>query len=136
MPADLTVSRYMSPCPHVVDSSSSLELAHRVMREHRIRHLPVMQGGAVVGIVSAGDLHLLETLDNVEPDQVPVEDAMTPNPYCVGPSTPLRDAVAAMAANKFGCAVVTQDNDLEGILTTVDALIALADLLGQGEPSA
>jgi acetoin utilization protein AcuB len=100
-----------------------------MLRRHGIRHLPVCQQGKLVGLVSAGDLHLLETLDGVDPNEVTVKEAMTPDPYQVRPDAPLRDVVQSMAEHKYGCALVTQGAEIVGIFTTVDALRAFAGLL-------
>ena len=103
--------------------------AHRLMRRHRTRHLPVLHRGKLVGIISAGDLQLLETLRNVDPEQVRVEEAMTAAPYCAAPDTPVDQVVDVMAANKYGCAVVSSNGEVVGIFTTVDALAAFAELI-------
>ena len=123
------VSQFMSPRPICVDQDQMMSETHRLMRKHRARHLPVLHRGALVGIVSAGDLHLLESLREVDPERVRVEEAMTPAPYCVGPDTPLDEVVDVMAANKYGCALVVNSNQIVGIFTTVDALVAFAQLL-------
>ena len=123
------VRQFMSPRPICVDRDQMMSEAHRLMRKHRARHLPVLHQGALVGIVSAGDLHLLETLREVDSERVRVEEAMTPAPYCVGPDTPLDEVVDVMAANKYGCALVVNANEVVGIFTTVDALVAFAQLL-------
>ena len=104
-------------------------LAHRMMHEHHIRHLPVLHEARLVGIVSDRDLNLIETLRDVDPKTVTVEDAMTPNPYVVEPDVGLDEVVSTMAEKKYGCAVVVQHNKVVGIFTTVDACRAFAELL-------
>ena len=103
--------------------------AHRMMREHHFRHLPVLKGGKIVGVLSDRDLRLVETLHDVDPNQVRVEDAMTAKPYSVSPDAPLDEVVATMAEHKYGCAVVMQNDKLVGIFTTVDACRAFAEML-------
>src|SRR5690606_1318822 len=83
----IRIERYMTQSPHTIGRDQTLAAAHRVMREHGIRHLPVLEGGKLVGIVSQRDLHLLETLDDVDPEQVEVSEAMTQDVYAVGPRT-------------------------------------------------
>jgi len=119
----------MSLRPICIEQDQWMSEAHRLMRKHRARHLPVLNRGALVGIVSAGDLHLLETLREIDPERVRVEEAMTPEPYCVGPDAPLDEVVDVMAANKYGCALVVNSNEVVGIFTTVDALVAFSQLL-------
>lgn len=120
-----TVQEFMTSSPHTIGAEQSLAHAHALMREHCIRHLPVLHGGKLVGIVSLGDLHLIETLGDTDVEKVPVEDAMTPDPYVVPPDADLRDVAATMAAHKYGTAIVTRSSRVVGIFTTTDALRAL-----------
>jgi acetoin utilization protein AcuB len=124
-----TVRKYMTPSPLSIERHATLATAHELMRTEQIRHLPVLEGGKLVGIVSLGDLHLIETLNDVDPARVRVEDAMTPGPYVVSPDSPLDEVVADMAAHKYGSAVVMQGHKVVGLFTTVDAMQAFADLL-------
>ncbi|HEU4581394.1 MAG TPA: CBS domain-containing protein [Polyangiaceae bacterium] len=124
------ISNVMSPCPYFIEQNQSMSAAHAIMRQHGIRHLPVCEHGKLVGLVSAGDLHLLETLDGVDPNAVLVKEAMTPEPYQVRPNAPLADVVRVMARNKYGCVLVTQGAEIVGIFTTIDALRAFATVLG------
>jgi acetoin utilization protein AcuB len=116
----------MTPSPHTIGDEQPLASAHRIMREHRIRHLPVLQGGKLVGIVSERDLHLVETFRDVDPETVAVSEAMTADAYVVRPETTLRSVATEMAERKYGCAVVMTDRKVVGVFTTVDALRALA----------
>ena len=126
-----TIERYMTPLPHTIDASATMEAAHRIMREHRIRHLPVMQGGELVGLLSVRDLHLLESLKDVDPAEVPVADAMSRKPYTVAGREPIDKVAAHMAAFKIGSALVVEDDIVTGIFTTHDALRALIHLSGR-----
>jgi acetoin utilization protein AcuB len=106
-----------------------MSVAHRLMREQHIRHLPVLHQGKLVGVVTDRDLRLVETLRDVDPTQVVVSEAMTPEPYVVSPDTQLDEVVSMMAAKKFGSAVISDNGKVVGIFTTVDACSALAELL-------
>jgi acetoin utilization protein AcuB len=55
------------------------------MAAHRVRHLPVLEGERLVGVVSERDLYLLETLRGVDQDEEPVSGAMSSIPECAGP---------------------------------------------------
>jgi len=124
-----TIQRYMTTLPHSIGSEQPMARAHIMMREHHFRHLPVLHGGKLVGVLSDRDLHLVETLRDVDPEKVTVEEAMTRDPYTVQPDTALDEVVATMAEHKYGCAVVMQNEKLVGIFTTVDACRAFAELL-------
>ena len=101
-----------------------------MMLTHRIRHLPVLDGGKLVGIVSQRDLELVKTFPGVDPDKVSVEAAMTPDPYTVAKEDPIGDVAKAMADHKYGCAVVSEGNRVLGVVTTVDMCRVLAEKLG------
>ncbi len=129
MRARHTVQEYMSIAPVVVSSDGTLAEAHRLMRERSIRHLPVVDRGRLVGIVSQRDLYLLETLEGVDPGTEIVAEAMAQEPYAVPPDAPLEEVAAAMAKRKLGCAVVVDRGSVIGLFTTTDALRALANVV-------
>lgn len=126
-----TVREYMSVAPVVVSSDRTLAEAHRLMRDRNIRHLPVVDAGRLVGVVSQRDLYLLETLKGVDAGVETVGEAMASEPYSVPPDAPLEEVAAAMAEAKYGCAVVVDRGAVIGLFTTVDALRALASLVGR-----
>jgi acetoin utilization protein AcuB len=116
----------MTHCPHTIGDDQPLRTAHEMMRRYAIRHLPVLKGGTLVGVVSQRDLHFIETLADVDLDKVPVSDAMSPEPYAVGPRSSLRKVAAEMADHRYGCAVIVEKERVIGILTTVDGMRALS----------
>ena len=136
-----TLARYMTRKPWTIGRTAKMAEAHRLMREHLIRHLPVVEGDRVVGIVSMRDLHLLETLPGVSPEEVDVEDAMSTELFVAAEDDDLADIVERMVEARVGSAVVmrpsggpsegpnTGPNELVGIFTSVDAMRALADIL-------
>ena len=123
------ISRYMTRQPWTIERSATLTAAHQLMRRHAIRHLPVMDAGKLVGIVSERDLHLIETLPDCDPDDVTVDDAMTETVYIAAPTDDVSEVVDRMAAGKLGSAVVMQDQSVEGIFTSIDALQVLSHVL-------
>jgi acetoin utilization protein AcuB len=123
------VDKYMTASPCTIGHDQPLTQAHKLMRDHQIRHLPVLSQGKLVGILSDRDLHLIESLQDVSPDEVLVEDAMTPSVYTVAPTAPLDEVVREMARHKYGSAVVEDHQKVVGVFTTIDALRAFADLL-------
>jgi acetoin utilization protein AcuB len=123
------LQRYMTTTPHAIGKDQTLELAHRMMRDNQIRHLPVLHGGKLVGLLTQRDLALIETLRDVDPAKVTVDDAMSTNVFSVDPATPLDEVVSTMAERKYGCCVAMQNAKVVGIFTTVDACRALGELL-------
>ncbi len=123
-----TVADFMTRDPLTIGPTQPLSTAHRIMREQGLRHLPVLDRGKVVGIVSQGDLHLVETLKDADPSTVLVEEAMTAEPYVIPPGTALHAVARTMAEHRYGCAIVAERDKVVGIFTTIDALRALAEL--------
>lgn len=124
-----TIQKYMTTTPHTINKDQPLSYAHKVMREHKIRHLPVLEGGSLIGIITDRDLHIIAALKGVDVETVTVEDAMTPAPFTVSPNSPLDEVVGAMAEHRYGSAVVVQNEKVVGIFTAVDALAAFSELL-------
>ena len=131
-----TVQEFMTVGPVVIARGRTLSEAHRVMRERAIRHLPVVEAGKLVGLVSQRDLYLLETLKGVDPATETVEEAMSPEPFAVRPDAPLEEVALAMAEHKYGSAVVVDQGVVVGLFTTTDALRALAAVLRRGRRAA
>jgi acetoin utilization protein AcuB len=99
------------------------------MRDHGIRHLPVCRGRELVGVLSDRDVNLVQNLAHARPDEITVEDAMTPDPYVVAPDTPLNQVARVLVDRKIGSAVVLDGRDLVGVFTVTDGLQALVEAL-------
>lgn len=127
----LTVRGYMTPSPHTIGADQPLAVAHELMRAHHIRHLPVLSQGKLIGMVTERDLRLVESLPGVDATKVKVEEAMTPDPYAITPDCSLEWVAIEMAQHKLGSTVVVDHGKVVGVLTTVDALRALSELLGR-----
>ncbi len=114
-----------------VQAGQRLRDALLMMRKHRIRHLPVLQDGKLVGILTDSDVSRatpsavsgadLETFNRVV-DSTLVEQIMTRNPYAVTPSTPLKEAVKVLHDRKYGALPVVEGGRLVGIITVMDML--------------
>jgi acetoin utilization protein AcuB len=126
---NLTVEQFMTKSPFTIGHDQPLSAAHRLMRDNDIRHLPVLDGDKLVGIVTQRDLHLIETLKDVDPTSVLVSEAMSAEVYTVGPRATIRKIVSQMATHKYGSAVVMEDKQVVGVFTTVDALRVLYGVL-------
>ncbi len=102
--------------------------ARQIMREQTLRHLPVVEDGKLVGMLSDRDVHILEACAHVDPSDARVREAMS-IPMTVEEGEPI-DAVAdRMAAERCNSAVVIGRGEIRGIFTVTDALVALAELV-------
>jgi acetoin utilization protein AcuB len=125
------VREYMTPAPFTVAPNRMLSEAVHVMRDKHVRHLPVLDGGRVVGVLSQRDVLIIESLPGVNPDEVQLEEAMVQDVFMVRPDTPVGEAIESMIDRKLGSAIVTEDDRVLGVFTTIDALRALHQLLEQ-----
>jgi acetoin utilization protein AcuB len=128
-----TVGRHMTRAPLILGADQTLAMAHRLMRAKRIRHLPVLRGGKLVGMLSQRDLVLIETLPDVDPATVPVEDAMTTEVFAVSPDASLASVVRKMGQRRLGSAIVMEGKRVVGLFTATDACRTLARLLSPPE---
>jgi acetoin utilization protein AcuB len=119
----------MTVGPIVISSARTIADAHALMRERGIRHLPVVDDGKLVGMLSQRDLYLVETLKGIDPSAERVREAMSADPYAVAPDAPLDVVAETMAARKLGSAVVVDRGAVIGVFTTVDALRALSAIV-------
>jgi acetoin utilization protein AcuB len=127
----LAIDQFMTRSPHTIGQDQTLAVAHKMMHENSIRHLPVLDGGALKGIISQRDLEFIESLEDVDPNEVEVSEAMTQDTYTVNANADLAAVAAEMANHKYGSAVVLQDSRVVGVFTTVDALRVLAKVLSE-----
>lgn len=126
---NIGISNFMTPQPHSIGNDQTIAHAKEVMRDLGVRHLPVLKGGKIIGILSDRDINLVLTFESPEAAQMKVEEACTEMPYSVEPNTPLKVVATTMAEKKIGSALVVENNKLVGIFTDVDAMRVLSSLL-------
>ncbi len=118
------VSDIMTADPLVIQPSATVREAWAMMKEHGIRHVPVVDGAALVGIISITDIGRIGATLPVILDRT-VADSMTSNPLTIGPEEPIESAAAQMGLRKVYSLPVVADGRLVGIVTTYDLLDAL-----------
>lgn len=122
------VSRYMTREPYRIASTASIAEARTMMIEHDIRHLPVMEGDRLLGVIGENDVRLVEAVQGIDPDRVEVARIIT-TPICVWGEASLDEVAETMAARKADCVLVLGGNGVHGVFTSSDALRALGDIL-------
>lgn len=138
MLSQITVGDLMSRDVVSVSPSAKLTEAVQLMKEFGIRHLPVVENGRLVGIVSRGDIREAKPSDvtslsvweiNYLWEQLHVRDVMTKTVITVEPDQHLIHTLRLMMARRFGSLPVVQDGKLVGIITEIDIFTKFASLI-------
>jgi len=126
----------MSRPVRTLERNDMLSIADTVMRNERIRHLPVLDdAGRLVGIVSQRDLFLNALVralghGTVARDRalgsIAVKDVMTGDVVTATPETPITAAAQMMVERKIGCLPVVEGDAVVGILSESDIVAAVA----------
>lgn len=116
-----------------VSPDATVVAALDLIRSHDIRHLPVLEGDRLAGIVTDRDLRLALDPDG-RPARASVADMMTRSLVVVAPDAPIETAAALLSEHRIGCLPVTEDERLVGIITESDVLRAFVDLMVGREP--
>lgn len=119
----------MTPSVHTIPMESTLPQARAMMKEHGIRHLPVLDGTSLVGLLSDRDLARMEGFPMIDFDLVSVPDAMSEEPYVVAPDDAAIDVFRTMQERRYGSAIISDGGTVVGVFTTTDALRVLVELM-------
>lgn len=123
------VRDWMSKNPVTISPKSTLPEAHNLMRERKVRRLPVIDHDKLVGIISLTDVMEAKPSDattlsiyelNYLLAKLTVSRIMTKNVMTVSPDTPIADAARMMLDYKIGGIPVMEDGKLVGIITESD----------------
>jgi acetoin utilization protein AcuB len=134
----MKVRDWMTPDPKTVHESDPVKTAIMLVVENRVRHLPVVRGDSLVGIISDRDLKRAmpsivagATSEEYQAfmEETPVEQAMTANPISCSPGTDLVDLVREFCQRKVGAIPVVEGGRLVGIVTQTDMMRAFLAVL-------
>ncbi len=127
MNKNTAIKDVMTEQPHSVGLDQGIKVARDMLNKYGIRHLPVQQGGRLVGIVSERDINLcLGIKENLD-----MSDIYTPEPYMVESTARLAEVASKMAADRIGCALIVEKGKLVGIYTATDACRDIAMMLSE-----
>jgi CBS domain-containing protein len=131
-----SIGAVMTAFPYFVDSKSPVSDAESQLSEHGIRHLPVLEEGKVVGIITARDLRVLvhASLPASDKSRIRCRDVMHREVYVADIHTPLDQVLGEMVERRLGSCVLLRQGKLAGIFSTVDACRVLAQVLAERFP--
>jgi predicted transcriptional regulator len=128
------VAEIMTTNVVAIEPQNSIATAIRLMRQGQLRRLPVVENGALVGIVTSGDLRRITGLASIlkDPSQdnflwhhIPVANVMSREPISLSPDAPVSEAARLLVEHKIGGLPIVVDGRLVGIITTSDLLETL-----------
>jgi len=137
MDSEIKVREVMMKGPVTLQSGDILDLANDVMTLGRIRHLPILDNGKVVGVLSQRNLFhsALVTALGIRPKErkellkaIRVNEVMSAPVITVSPDARLKEAARMMMEKKIGCLPVVENDTLVGLLTESDILRYVATL--------
>ena len=119
---DIPIDEFMSETLITIAPDLPINDAKERMAENGIRHVPVVEGSRLIGILSARDILIFESIPT-EPNIIwPVSAAMTARPITCATDTTLGEALDLMSNESIGAIPVMDGYVLKGIFTTVDAI--------------
>lgn len=129
------VEEIMSRDPVTIEPSADLSQAWELMRQRRIRHLPVTEGKTLVGILSDRDLRdaspsILEPQGRDFLQSTPVKTIMRTPVITIHPLETIEEAARLLYEHRIGCLPVESQGELVGIVTETDILRSLVRMLG------
>lgn len=123
----MLVRERMSQRLVTIQPDASLAEARALLDQHRIRHLPVVLEGSLVGILTDRDVRSAGSAASLE--RVKVADAMTRNVISVAPETQVQEAARLMLNHRIGALPVLQKGKLVAIITETDLLTSFVELV-------
>jgi acetoin utilization protein AcuB len=123
------IGELMTPFPKTIGEDIPIATAKKYMSRDKIRHLPVLKAGNLVGIISDRDIKAIESFQNT--DDLTVGEVMTHDPFIVGENEPLDQVLLTMAEKKYGSVLIHREGSkvIAGIFTDTDALRFCGQLL-------
>lgn len=131
------VSEIMMGSPVTLKPDDTLQLASELISLGRLRHIPIVAEGKLLGIVSDRDLmgRAADLIFNLKSQSrsallktIPIKEVMQRRVITVEPDTPIREAAHLMGEKKIGCLPVLSEGSLVGLVTTTDILRYVEDL--------
>lgn len=128
---NLPVEEFTTPDPVTAFTETPIEELIRIMSENGVRHVPILSGDQVVGVVSERDLKLVAALDASSKSLLTAGDIMSRDPVMVSSQDTLHDVAFEMSRRKIGSVIVNEGDKLLGIFTSTDALNALVEITAE-----
>lgn len=131
------VSKIMTSDVITLNQKSSLETAEMLFKKHKIRHIPVVNGDVIIGMLSYTDLLRISFADAVDESEhevdtvvyemFTIEQVMAKNLISVNSTTTIKEVAEILSKKEFHALPVVDNGKLKGIVTTTDLINYLLD---------
>lgn len=131
------IRHIMTQQPFSLQVNESLSQVEKLFKKHKIRHLPVVEGKKIIGILSLTDLKRISFIDAYDPRNdnldpsiyalFSLEQVMVRNPVTIDPNTPILEVAELFTKSEFHSVPVVEQGGLVGIVTTTDLIRFLMD---------
>lgn len=134
----MPISEIMTTNVITLNVSDTLEKAEKLFKKHTIRHIPVVEGKNILGMLSYSDLLRISFadvsddeshVDNFVYDVFSIKQVMAKNMYMVPPYATIKEVAKMLAKKEFHALPIVEDNELVGIVTTTDLINFLVEEL-------
>ena len=132
MKVNTPISTIMTKTIIGLTREDDLKRAEMLFNRHRVKHIPVVEGECIIGMISYTDLMRISipkaitdnnySLDSEVPNNFTIEQVMEKNVVTVTPETSIKDVTTILASKGFHCIPIEKDGILLGIITTRDLL--------------
>lgn len=126
------ISKIMTKDVITLHSYDSLELAEHLFKSHHIRHIPVVRGEAIIGMLSYTDLLRIsfadavdeeeDTVDTVVYNMFTISQVMAKNLISVSSKATIKEVAEILSNKEFHAIPVIDNKKLVGIITTTDLI--------------
>jgi acetoin utilization protein AcuB len=122
----MKVRDMMKPAPITATEATRLGEALQTMMNHRIRHLPIVRGDRLCGILSERDILHYRAMTAFREDwrRAPVTAAMIASVQTAGPDDSLTEVAGRLADSRIGALPIVETGKLVGLVSVVDVLEA------------
>lgn len=129
------ISKIMSSDIITVNKTQSISEVNNIIKDKNIRHVPVVSGNKIIGMLSKVDLQKISFVNTVDGnelttaiyDNLNIEQVMTKNVKVVQKKDTIYDVATILSKNEFHSLPVVDNDELVGIVTTTDLIKYLVD---------
>ncbi|MCK0130094.1 CBS domain-containing protein [Flavobacteriaceae bacterium F08102] len=134
----IPISTIMTKKIVTLNKTDDLVTAEKLFKKHKIRHIPVVSGNKIIGMLSYTDLLRISyadaaddedhDVDTVVYNMFTIEQVMAKNLITINQDTPIKEVAEILAKKEFHALPVVNDDQLVGIVTTTDLINYLISL--------